>query len=57
MIRVVIFLFLAFLTTTVNAQFKKPFKFSTFYVAANGGTSLADENIYSVRVVWTWSDF
>ena len=31
-----------------QAQFKKAFKFSTFYIAANGGTSLADENVYSV---------
>ena len=30
------------------SQIKKAFKFSTFYVAANGGTSLSDEDIYSV---------
>ena len=30
------------------AQFKKAIKFSTFYVAANGGTSLSDQEIYSV---------
>ena len=41
----ILFLFASFLA---NAQLKKPFKFSTFYVAANGGTSLANENIYSV---------
>ena len=28
---------------------KKTFKFSTFYVAANGNTSLADRDIYSVQ--------
>jgi len=37
-----------------NAQFdykefcKKTFKFSTFYVAANGGTSISDVDVYSV---------
>jgi len=35
-------------TNAFGQNFKKPFKFSTFYVAVNGGTSLADENIYSV---------
>ena len=30
------------------SQIKKVFKFSTFYVAANGGTSLSDRDIYSV---------
>ena len=29
-------------------QIKKAIKFSTFYVAANGGTSLSDREIYSV---------
>mgnify|MGYP003108929433 FL=1 len=28
---------------------KKTFKFSTFYIAANGNTSLADRDIYSVK--------
>jgi len=32
-----------------NAQIKKAFKFSTFYVAANGGTSLSDRDVYSVN--------
>ena len=27
---------------------KKTFKFSTFYVAANGGTSISDVDIFSV---------
>mgnify|MGYP003114020076 FL=1 len=30
------------------SQIKKAFKFSTFYVAANGGTSLSDQDVYSV---------
>ena len=30
------------------SQVNKAFKFSTFYVAVNGGTSLSDEDIYSV---------
>jgi hypothetical protein len=32
-----------------TAQLKKVFKFSTFYIAANGGTSLSDRDIYSVN--------
>ena len=36
------------LSFTADAQLKKAFKFSTFYVAANGGTSLSDEEVYSV---------
>ena len=43
---VVIFWLLA---SSAFGQIKKAFKFSTFYVAANGGTSLADENVYSVN--------
>ena len=31
-----------------NEFCKKTFKFSTFYVAANGGTSVSDVDIYSV---------
>jgi len=30
------------------SQIKKVFKFSTFYVAANGGTSLSDQDVYSI---------
>ena len=30
------------------SQIKKTFKFSTFYIAANGGTSLSDQDVYSV---------
>ena len=45
--RLVIILFL--LTSVCQAQgLKKAFKFSTFYIAANGGTSLSDEDVYSV---------
>ena len=29
-------------------QFKKTFKFSTFYAAVNGGTSISDQRVYSV---------
>ena len=42
---VILFWLLAF---SASGQVKKVFKFSTFYVAANGGTSLSDEDIYSV---------
>ena len=35
--------------TTASAQFKKAVKFSTFYVAANGGTSLADQDVFAVN--------
>ena len=48
-LKIFIFLFLACFVNTADAQLKKPFKFSTFYIAANGGTSLAAENIYSVN--------
>ena len=33
---------------TAEAQIKKLFKFSTFYIASNGGTSLSDKDVYSV---------
>ena len=36
------------LSFTADAQLKKAFKFSTFYVAANGGTSLSDRDVYSI---------
>ena len=47
MIRILIVLFL-FSSLLVSAQFKKAIKFSTFYVAANGGTSLSDKEVYSL---------
>ena len=42
----ILFLFSFFLS---NAQIKKAFKFSTFYIAANGGTSLSDRDVFSVK--------
>ena len=46
--RLIITLFL--LISVCQAQvLKKTFKFSTFYIAANGNTSLADRDIYSVQ--------
>jgi hypothetical protein len=47
---IVILLFLLACATPKKccSQIKNIFKFSTFYVASNGGTSLADENVYSV---------
>ena len=47
MIRILLILFLC-LSTVSNAQIKKHFKFATFYGAVNGGTSISDEDIYSV---------
>ena len=51
----VVVMLLMFLCGTLVAQennFKKQlnktFKFSTFYAAANGGTSISDQNVYSV---------
>ena len=46
--RIFLTLLLLLLFNNSSAQFKKAFKFSTFYIAANGGTSLSDEDIYSV---------
>ena len=48
-----IFLILVFLMSCAApkkccSQIKKAFKFSTFYVATNGGTSLSDQDVYSV---------
>ena len=31
-----------------KTEVKKTFKFSTFYAAVNGGTSISDENVYSI---------
>jgi len=45
--RIILFTLL-FIGLNAEAQFKKAFKFSTFYVASNGGTSLAAEDVYSV---------
>ena len=38
-----------------QAQIKNLFKFSTFYIAANGGTSLSDRSIYNVQDILTTS--
>jgi len=48
-----IFLILIFIMSCASpkkccSQIKKAFKFSTFYAAANGGTSISDQEIYSV---------
>jgi hypothetical protein len=48
MIRLIIILLL-FCTTASAQTLKKAFKFSTFYVAANGNTSLADRDVYSIQ--------
>lgn len=54
MIRLIIIL-LVILTACATPKdccsqtFKKAFKFSTFYVAANGNTSFADRDIYSIK--------
>ena len=45
----ILILILTICCFTANAQFKKAFKFSTFYVAANGGTSLANDDIYNTQ--------
>ena len=44
-LRIIIFLLLVLSASKSEAQIKKAFKFSTFYVAANGGTSLSDEDV------------
>ena len=51
--RKLILILLALVTLQVNAQDKKIdlkdiFKFGTVYGAVNGGTSLSDEDVYSV---------
>ena len=43
----VLLLVLTLFCLNCSAQLKKAFKFSTFYIAANGGTSLADDDVYS----------
>ena len=40
-----IIILLLFCTTASAQTFKKAFKFSTFYIAANRGTSLVDRDI------------
>ena len=44
-----VILLLCFVPFCIKAQsLKKVFKFSTFYVAANGGTSISDKDVFSV---------
>ena len=44
------------IATISHAQLKKVLKFSTFYLAANGGTSIADQNVYSVDNSYLFTD-
>ena len=44
-----IILFLLISNLAAAQGIKKLFKFSTFYVAANGGTSLSDVDVFSVN--------
>jgi len=47
--KIISLLVLAFCVTNVShAQFKKNFKFATFYTAVNGGNSIADQTVWSV---------
>jgi len=43
-----ILLFLLISSLATAQDFKKLFKFSTFYAAASGGTSLSDVDVFSV---------
>jgi hypothetical protein len=36
------------ISLSAQSQIKKAFKFSTFYIATNGGTSLSDKDVFSV---------
>ena len=46
---IVLMIFMFLIGTSVKAQsLKKTFKFSTFYAAVNGGTSLSDVEVFSV---------
>ena len=59
MIRTILYICLAFFcalsSINVDAQIKNLYKFSTFYIAANGGTSLSDRNVYNVQDILTTS--
>ena len=46
--RYIILTILICFSTVADAQIKKYFKFSTFYAAVNGGTSISDVDVYSV---------
>ena len=40
---------LLIISFSTKAQINKYLKFSTFYVAANGGTSISDVDVYSIQ--------
>ena len=46
--RYLLLILFTFCFSDIDAQIKKAFKFSTFYLAANGGTSLADEDVFDI---------
>ena len=46
--KIFIFLFVVLISLSSTAQINKYFKFSTFYGAVNGSTSISDQDIYSV---------
>ena len=52
--RLILIILMLFCVNT-QAQIKNLFKFSTFYIAANGGTSLSDRSIYNVQDILTTS--
>ena len=41
--------FLVSFSASAQLSFKKTFKFATFYAAVNGGTSISDEDLFSVN--------
>ena len=45
---IILFLFICN-TTTAQVDLKQYFKYSTFYAAINGGTSLSDVDIFSIN--------
>tara|TARA_R110000824_G_scaffold90719_5_gene221336 strand:+ start:5217 stop:6254 length:1038 start_codon:yes stop_codon:yes gene_type:complete len=49
--RILILVLMMIVSFSLKAQFdiKSIFKFSTFYTAVNGGTSIADESVYSIN--------
>ena len=49
MIKKLILLFLLISSLATAQDVKKLFKFSTFYVAVNGGTSLSDVDVFSIN--------
>ena len=46
--RYIVLIILICFTFAVNAQVNSIFKYATFYGAVNGGTSISDENVFSV---------